>query len=151
MNVKDFQNKKTYRLSNNVENPKPDKRVTGDWRKKVIIPEGKLFFFRVRNPKSTFGCDQLEPMDGYSTQSLTMHDPLLLAMTPYLDLIDDTLETILKRYDITDADVLRFLIKVNHTSLGFLDGFGQDVRNMVDTEIDQTVECGGMPILRIKE
>ena len=151
MNINDFQNKKTYRLSNDVENPQPDKRVTGDWRKKVIIPAGKLFFFRAKSPKAKFGYDQLEPMEGYSTQSLTMHNPLLLAMTPYLDLIDDTLETILKRYDITEADVLRFLIKVNHTSLGFLDGFGKDVSDMLDAEIDQTVECGGMPVLRIKE
>ncbi len=140
MNIKDFKNKKTYRLSNDVENPKPDKRVTVDWRKKVIIPAGKLFFFRSRNPEARFGYDRLEPMEGYATQSVTMHDPLLLAMAPYLDLIDDTLETVLKRHDITVYDVLRFLVKVNHTSIGFIDGFGEDVVKMLEAEIESGEE-----------
>ena len=134
MDIKDFKDKKMYRLADDVKNPTPDRRVTGDWRKKPVIPEGKLFFFRVGKPGVTFGYNRLEPMVGYSTKDVALDDRLFLAMLPYLRLVDDNLETVLMRYNITEADVLRFLVKVNHTSIGFIDGFGQDVVKMLDAE-----------------
>lgn len=134
MNIKDFKDKRMYRLSNDVSNPKPDRRITNDWRKKPIIPAGKLFFFVAKRPNVEFGWATLQPMTGYSSKDVPLHDPLLLAIAPYLDLVEDTLETVLKRHDINHADVLRFLIKANSISINFIDGFGPEIIEMVDEE-----------------
>jgi hypothetical protein len=42
----------TYRLTCDVTNPEPDRRVKGDWRKAPVIPAGKIFRMLSRGDRS---------------------------------------------------------------------------------------------------
>lgn len=67
---------KVLMLLASVDNPKPDRRVTNDWRKQPQVPAGKRFFIRAEAPlhPTLDATWRLDPVDG--RVGVGMHDDL---------------------------------------------------------------------------
>lgn len=114
MNVTEMKPNQVYVLTDDVINPKPDRRQTRDWRALPTIPKGTRFWVR-----SNVDHSQYPELCGlpWNHQSVFVGSkasaPLVDAVLPHLVVADDSdafIYRMQQQYQVSDERVLRRLL-----------------------------------------
>lgn len=86
--------KGTYRLTRDVKNPHPDRRVKRDWRCVPVWEKGEKFHVEQWNPDQV---NVVRRIDGYNYQEMSVHNGDLCELIESLERVEETPSEYLKR------------------------------------------------------
>lgn len=115
-----IENGKTYRLTKNIINPLPDKRVKRDWRKVPVFTEGLRLTGRViKYNDETAPLETLHIFDKYAFQNVLLTSQLGQLFLENIEPIEDEnsfLNEMGIKYSVTAEEILLRLLEDNLVS-----------------------------------
>jgi len=115
-----IENGKTYRLTKNIINPFPDKRVKHDWRKAPVFIEGLRLTGRVIQYKDESApWESLHTLGGYAFQDVLLTSQLGKMLLENIEPIEDEISLLNEmgiKHSVTAEEILLRLLEDNLVS-----------------------------------